>query len=427
MYLRALISELSLATGMEYVVHFLIHVKNNDLPIWSDEQEYQKVLNESLPNEFRGMGTLWSDKQLELIYPGMNMNLFRDIHLHGSYRSIFMPMQYFAHKHPEYEQFWHWEMDIRYNGHFYELFDKIGEWAKAQPRKGLWERNARFYVPTVHGSWEDFRQMVRVQTEHGTSSKANMWSAQMDSPASDPNNSGSSSVEKPIWGPEPPADDDIDLSQDPKPPTSYAKDNYEWGVGEEADLITFNPMFDPENTDWNLEKDVTGYNTTSKYPPRRTAIVTASRLSRRLLLAMHRETSVKKHTMFSEMWPASCALHHGLKAVYAPHPVFIDRRWPTDYFAAVVNAGRNGASGGARTTVFNDVHQNQLLGITWYYHAGFPSVLWRRWLGQSVDNVGGETQELLGEGRMCLPAMLFHPVKQVNLLLEKKDEDVTTS
>lgn len=425
MYLRSLMAELSLETGSEYVLHFLIHVKNNDLPIWSDPESYQKVLNESLPEEFHGMGTLWSDHQLMAVYNGMNTEPFRNIHLHGAYRSTFMPMQFFASKHPEFDFFWHWELDVRYTGHWYHLFHRIGAWAKEQPRKGLWERNARFYVPSVHGSWEDFRQMVRVQTEHGTSSKANLWGARVDSPAADPNNP-STTTEQPIWGPEPPQFETLDTTQDPMPPTSYAKDSYIWGVGEDADLITFNPLFDPENTDWNLEKDVTGYKIhDGKYPPRRASIITASRLSRRLLLTMHQETSLHKHSMFSEMWPASCALHHGFKAVYAPHPVYIDRRWPTDYMAAVFNAGRNGATGGARTSAFNDAHQDYFKGISWYYNSGFGGNLWKRWLGYKVDNDGGEAEELANEGRMCLPGMLIHPVKQFDWIYEHREDEPT--
>ena len=133
---------------------------------------------------------------------------------------------------------------------------------------------------------------------------------------------------------------------------------------------------------------------------------------------MHRETALKRHTMFSEMWPGSCALHHGLKAVYAPHPVYIDRAWPTSYLAAIFNNGRNGAAGGARTSVFSDERQHNFRGTTWYYDAGFSPNIWKRWLGYRVDNDGGEEAELVGEGRMCLPPMMLHPVKQVDLVFE---------
>ncbi|KAG9842817.1 hypothetical protein KCU98_g2604, partial [Aureobasidium melanogenum] len=415
-YLRALVNELSLQSGGEYTIHFLVHVKDNDMPIWSDDFTYQRVLNDSLPLEFRGMGTLWSERQMSLIYGGIPETNYRGLPIHGAYRSTNMPLSYFAHMHPEYDFFWHWEMDIRYTGHFYHLFDKVGKWADQQPRKGLWERNGRFYIPSEHGSWEDFKHMVRVQTEHGTAHKAGMYekvSGTENTQARTP----------PVWGPLPPTGegDHIETENDPQPPTTPDKDNYSWGVGEPADFITFNPLFDPHATNWILAEDVTGYNTSAGFPPRRTAIITASRQSRRLLETMHRETALQRHSMFSEMWPGSCALHHGLKAVYAPHPVYIDRRWPTSYLAAVFNNGLHGASGGARTSVFSDELQHNFLGTTWYYHAGFPGNLWKRWLGYRVDGDGGEMEEVEGEGRMCLPGMLLHPVKHVDLIYEHRE------
>lgn len=95
--------------------------------------------------------------------------------------------------------------------------------------------------------------------------------------------------------------------------------------------------------------------------------------------------------------------------------MYIDRAWPIKYLASVFNNGRNGASGGALSSVFSDERQHNFLGTTWYYHAGFAGNLWKRWMGLRVDNDGGEEAEKEGEGRMCLPAMLLHPVKQVDL------------
>lgn len=426
-YLRALVNELAIQTGGEYVVHFLIHVKDDNMQIWADEETYQRVLNDALPTEFHGMGTLWSERQMGLIYGGLEESFYRDLPVHGAYRSTYMPVQYFAHMHPEYDFFWHWEMDIRYTGNFFHLFTQVSQWAKQQPRKGLWERNGRFYIPSEHGSWEDFRQMVRVQTEHGTAHGSNAYNkAPTDAAKAHPLDTAARQPEVPVWGPLPP-DAETTLTDrpenDPKPPTTYAEDKYEWGVGEEADLITFNPLFDPHQTNWILAEDTTGYNTSGgqKQPPRRTAIITASRLSHRLLETMHRETSLQRHSMFSEMFPGSIALHHGYKAVYAPHPVYIDRAWPTSYLAAIFNNGRNGAAGGARTSVFSDERQSNFLGTSWYYHAGFSPNLWKRWLGFKVDGDGGEEWELVHEGRICVPPMLLHPVKDVKLVIEHRE------
>lgn len=436
LHLRALITELSLGSGGEYDVHLLVQAKNETVPIWSDEESYESHLRRSVPREFWGIATLWSESQQQMLYNGLSgLDTFPkgpDLPVHGVYRGLMQALQYFAHNHPEYDFFWNWEMDVRYTGHFYDLFSKIEKWSKEQPRKGLWERNSRFYIPAEHGTWEDFKHMVRVQTEIGAESPNNIWSS-----LNDPKQTAKGPTpDKPIWGPERPLDpsDWFEVENDPVPPISYAKDKYEWGVDEDADLITLNPIFDPEGTTWGLAKDVTGYNTTRGFPPRRAAITTTSRISRRLLSTMHRETALARHHAFPETWPATTALHHGYKAVFAPHPMFIDREWPVSYLAATMNAGHNGATGGARTSVFGDREHN-MLGTTWYYNALFSGNLWRRWVGLKSDNEGGEQFEIQGkgrqaegkngipgmkggEGRMCLPPMLLHPVKKVELPVE---------
>lgn len=414
-YLRSMIAELSLLSGGEYTVHFLVHVKDDNVPIWADRKIYDRILENSLPLEFQGMGVLWSERQMSLIYGGLQETYFRELPVHGVYRGQYMALQYFSHQHPEYEYLWNWEMDVRYTGQWYHLFDKVQQWTKDQPRKGLWERNGRFYVPSVHGTWEDFKQMIRVQSDIGTNSPNNIWSG-LKSGTSEIPGMPQGKSDKSVWGPDGPVDV-LAGQDDPEPPTSMEKDKYTWGVGEEADFITFSPLFDPDGTTWFYVEDVTGYNTTQGLPPRRATIGTSSRLSRRLLQTMHRETVLARHHMFTESWPASVALHHGLKAVYAPHPVYIDRRWPTSYLAGVMNGGRNGASGGARTSVYGGREHN-FKGTTWFYDAGFSPNLWRRWLGYKVDNDGGEQEEMAGEGRMCLPGMLLHPVKGVNLVIE---------
>ncbi|KAI0540702.1 hypothetical protein GGR58DRAFT_104013 [Xylaria digitata] len=441
MNLRSLVTELVLASGGRYDVHLLVQVKNDAVhPIWADSDTYHRRIEEAIPAEFRGMVTLWTETQMLALYQGIYDLWTRgpELPVHGVYRGLQMAMQYFAYQHPEYDFYWQWEMDIRYTGHYYDLFSKIERWTKEQPRKGLWERNARFYLPSVHGSWEDFKQMARVQTEMGVKGADNIW----DSVPGAERDHTTVRGDKPIWGPERPKDpkDWFDPDNDPKPPTTYEKDKYVWGVGEEADYITFNPMFDPEHTSWGLADDITGYNEgdSNGKPPRRVQIITASRMSRRLLLTMHKETAFLKHHAFPEMWPGTVALHHGFKAVFVPHPLYIDREWPTEVLAQTLNNGRNGASGGSRTSVFGDREHN-LEGLTWFYRTAFSPNLYRRWLGLSVNNVGGEEFELIvdeskngssveemrgGEGRMCLPPMLIHPVKDVELPVEEQVPEV---
>ncbi|KUI57172.1 hypothetical protein VP1G_04559 [Cytospora mali] len=444
MYLRSIISELSLASGGRYDVHLLVQVKNDAAhPIWADDEVYRQRIIDTVPEELRNMVTLWTETQMLSLYQGIHDLWTRgqDLPVHGVYRGLQMAMQYFAYNHPEYDYFWQWEMDIRYTGHYLDLFTKMEHWAEQQPRKGLWERNSRFYLPAEHGTWEDFKQMARVQTEMGTPGADNVWDGLKKKPQE------ASRAEKAIWGPVRPVDekDWFEPENDPVPPRTYEQDKYQWGVGEPADLMTLNPMFDPEGTSWLLADDITGYNESEGIgkPPRRAQIITASRMSRRLLLTMHRETAFKKHHAFPEMWPATVALQHGYKAVFVPHPLYVDREWPTQYMARVFNGGKNGASGGSRTSVFGQREHN-LQGLTWFYNSGFSGNLYRRWLGLKVNNDGGEEFELVrdmsknettvgtmrgGEGRMCLPPMLLHPIKGVELPVEQDpvEEEVVES
>lgn len=438
--LRSMIMELSLGSGGRYDVHLLVQVKDDAAhPVLADDEAYQQRIHDVIPKEFQGLVTLWTETQMLSLYQGIHDKwaVGPDHSVHGSYRGLIMAMQHFAYMHPEYDYFWHWEMDVRYTGHYYDLLTKLESWAKEQPRKGLWERNARFYLPAKHGSWEDFKHMARVQTDMGTLSADNVWGdiPKLGEGESQQTRSG----EKSIWGPIRPDDENdwFEHEDDPAPPTTYESDKYQWGVGEEADYITLNPMFNPEGTTWNLRDDITGYNESHPLPPRRASIITTSRMSRRLLLSMHRATTFKKQFAFAEMWPATMALHHGYKAVFVPHPLYVDRKWPVDYLASTLNAGHNGATGGSRASIYG-AREHNLRGLSWFYNTGFAPNLYRRWLGLRVNNDGGDEFEKTedkskqgpgvgnmpgGEGRMCLPPMLLHPIKEVELAVEAPPEE----
>lgn len=395
--LRAMISELNLKSGGEYDVHFLVHVKDNGIPIWADPLVYQATLEANVPKEFWGLATLWSEKQMEMYYPEPFPDNFANMagsSIHGVYRSAHFALQWFSQQHPEYDHFWNWEMDMRYSGHYYQFNEKVAEWAKKQPRKGLWERNMRFYVPQYHGSWQNFTEFVEAEIEH------------VDKPKNNVEQSGPI----PVWGPvrDFPNGGMLDPPDNVTPLITYDMDKYDWGIGEDADLLTFNPIFDPSQTNWVFSWDITGYRRDMPPPPRRSAIVTVSRLSKRLLKIMHEETWRMRHTMFPEMWPPSVALHHGLKAVYVPHPVYFDRDWDLEHMVQVFNYPTN-----TWDSPFGWGEHN-MLGSSFYYNSGFSGALWRRWLGQHENGEGGRKQEEEGTGRMCLQGTLHHPIKHEN-------------
>jgi hypothetical protein len=385
--LRAMVNELSLKSGGEYDVHLLVHVKDDTIPIWASEKIYRETLEKNVPKEFWDISTLWSVQLMRLYYPGPfakedNFENHSGGDVHGVYRSAHFALQWFSQQHREYDFVWNWEMDVRYTGHYYEFHNGVSKWAEMQPRKLLWERSSRFWIPSLHGSWENFTRMVEKETMEGD--------------------------EAPIWGPVKFPTTGLGMLPAPNstiPPTPFDKDNYEWGVGEPADLIVFDPLFDPSKTNWGFRLDVTGYDTSLDPPPRRTAIITIARLSRRLLDVMHEETYLMRHTMFPEMWPPSVALHHGMKAVYAPHPVYFDRKWPIDVMDVTFNRPDKPSA-----SPFGWGEHN-MQGGSFYYNAGFSGALWRRWLGAMENGEGGRDFEEKTSGRMCLRALLHHPIK----------------
>lgn len=385
--LRAIINELALRSGGQYYVHFLIHVQDDSIPIWASEEVYNKTLEESLPAEFRGMGTLWSVAQMKLIYPPpfpKSIVNFSGGDVYDAYRSLHFPLQYFAAKHPEFEYFWQWEMDIRVTGHYGELLDKITNWANKQDRDHLWERSSKYFIPSLHNTYANFSQSIVAET--------------------------TAAGFRPVDGAQLPSDQLL-----PIPAQAGSEANI-------TDLITFSPIFDPTHTRWAFHEDITGYGDKSR-PPTRAALITASRMSRRLLLLMHEETFKNKHTMFPEMYPASIALQYGLKAVYAPITVYFDRDWPGAHANEIFNnaklsnesvaLGMDGGDGyfhGANGSVFGP-GEHVFRGTSWYSNAGFAGYLWRRWLGNENGNNEIEWEMNEGHGRMCLPMMILHPIK----------------
>ena len=282
-------------------------------------------------------------------------------------------------------------MDIRYTGHHYELLEALDEWSRQQSRKGLWERNERFYVPRFHGNYSMFTDFVQQKYQ-----KPGGWMMEDAS----------------IWGACPPIgqkrmDWDIEPPEDAPSPSD---DDYSWGVGEDADLITMLPMFNPGPTHYVLSHGYYNYPLSlhPDGPPRRGTIITFYRLSNRLLNMMHIENSrTPGHHMSSECWPQSTALHHGLKAVYVPHSIFMDRRWPAKATNFIFNNGDTkriidgfegvaprGEGSGGWESVFGLQREHNFDISTWYYRTELATRLYKRFLGHEMDGIGGEAVSL---------------------------------
>ncbi|KAK3685755.1 hypothetical protein B0T22DRAFT_429660 [Podospora appendiculata] len=374
--IRSLISELNLRTGGEYQVFLLVQVKGPE-DIWSDQKVYESIIESEIPQEFWGITILWNDESVKHMYPLLNEKATK-VH-----NSQFLCVQMFMQTSREFDYVWNWEMDSRSVGHHYDLLTKLAEFSKKQPRKGLWERNERFYIPSLYGDYDtDFRATVAQIYGKNT-----------------------------VWGP--PGIPGVN-PVGPKPPVSTPEeDNYEWGVGEDADLVTVSPIFNPNNSDWVLRNQVWGYSFKEFVGadiPRRATIITQSRISRKLIDIMHAETLRGNHVA-SEMVAQTVALLHGLKAVYAPMPVFFDRPWKGIQLARWFNGGPLGESGSFGSAM-GWGREGRFQGSTWYFRAIPPQRLFNNWMGYEDTGIGGSEWELK-HGRPCLPAMLVHPIKDV--------------
>ena len=392
--LRAMVQELTLQSGGEYEVVLFVHVRDDSLEI-HDPDVYLQVLRENIPQEFWGITELWSMPTVQSRYPAVDPTLGGaagpPVH-HSQWFSV----QSYMLEHPQFEYFWNWEIDARFTGHLYELVEKVADFGRKQPRRGIWERNERFYIPEMHGDYDNgFRKFVERQA--GTF----------------------------VWGPlRMPAVAPVPLEpRGPLPPVRPSEaDDYEWGVGEDADYIGFLPIFNPQNTDWVIRDEISGY--MGPFTPRRATLIAHSRLSRRLLLTMDEENRLGRH-MGSELFAQSVALYHSFKAVTVPHPIFSERPMPAHRVNRWFNSGINGRSGSTTDSPFSWGREARFQDLSWYYRANLPGRLYWNFLGWEKEGTGGKSYERW-YGRVILPSIMFHPVKDVEPMADSTHYELPT-
>jgi hypothetical protein len=67
--LRSLIVETALASGAEYSVFLLVHIKDRTKDIYRNSATYEAVLKSTVPPELRGIAVLFDESLLEKWYP----------------------------------------------------------------------------------------------------------------------------------------------------------------------------------------------------------------------------------------------------------------------------------------------------------------------------------------------------------------------
>ncbi|ORY57002.1 uncharacterized protein BCR38DRAFT_450545 [Pseudomassariella vexata] len=352
-WLRTLITETSLHSSGDHEVFFLVNVKNNiDL---EDRDTYDRALGEFVPEEFRDMALLYNSRKLEKWYP--------KVAEHGAQDQMYQALQIFSHQFPHFTHIWQLEMDLRLTGHVHTTLESATAFSLAQPRRNIWERNGRFYIPALHGnSYEAFAAAVDLDTG-----------------------------ETGIWGP--PQTTDFEPKGPKPPPRSHRN----WGVDEDPDLISLMPMIDPIGTDWIYETEIHNF-ADGTATPRRAAFVSMTRSSWRLLQLVSEAQRERGQWLVSEATLETFALLHGLKAVSVPHPITFDNNMTAETVEADINRGPVHSKAGGRAPSFSYTTSGWVTGpwfkaSYWFAADDAPN----RWHGY----LGGE----------CMPPMLLHPVK----------------
>lgn len=345
--LRAMISELSLNNPRTpYDVRILVEVKDRALSVFTSEWDRYRVLVSSVPREFWGLVEFWSEKQLEVLYAGLPGRFINNMIAQTSYRACLMALQKFWIDHQEYDYVYNWEMDVRYIGNYLDFFEGIEEYARQEPLNPGMHKYETWYMPGVPES-------------------ERIWRA---------------------------------------PSSSSTK------VGEEADMITLGPIFDPRGSGWYWTHDVQNY-PLGRDTDRRASIGTNMRLSRGLLEAMNVVNAEAKKSLHCEAWPTTLVLHSQMplshnhsfypeagfsytlsipfKGVFAPHPIYFRHEWDIHELNRLLN----------RQDFYEKKNENLHKDSSFYYHAQHAKELYMGWK-KNAD--------------VCRAPSLLHPIKRVD-------------
>lgn len=345
--MRALISELSLNNpNTPYDIRILVEVHGRHLAVFTSEWDRLNVLRSSVPREFWGLVELWTEDEMCALYPGLPGKFLNHMIAQSSYRSCLMALQKFYLDHQEYDFIYNWEMDVRYIGNYLDFFEGIEEYSRNEPLHVGMDK---------YDTW-----MVRNVT-----------------------------VSEQNWS------DNKTLTR---------------GRGQEADLITLGPIFDPRGSGWFWEYDV------QNYPPgqntdRRASIGTNMRMSRALLEAMNIVNAEAKKSLHCEAWPTTLVLHsqlptshehsfypeagftHSLplpfKGVFVPHPVYFRHSWDPEVLHSRIN----------RPDFYKKINEKVMRDSSFYYDGAHSKEVYVGW--KEKENV-------------CRAPMLLHPIKRVN-------------
>ncbi|KAL2266785.1 hypothetical protein VTJ83DRAFT_6137 [Remersonia thermophila] len=374
-YLRSLVAEAALKFGGEYQVILLVDMKDTegyDNDIFASSEAYRQGLDDAgVPPEFRSIALLWSTKLLESWYPKVGE--------HRTMYQVFQPMQLLALHYPEFDHFWQLEMDMRFLGDAGKFLDQLGSAARSEPRKQALERSSFWHMMAETGDYGEFFRAVNAS------------------------NNGSSHVWGPLRVPEIPP-----IGPDP-PVADPHQDDFAWGVGEEADVITTSYCMNALNPSQWMFRDWIGGLAAGTDTPRWYCPPAIMRGSRALLLAIHHAQLELGIRVPSEATLPSFALWHGLKLSFPQHPVYHRDKDDVSNRRAWWRGGPRASSTGLGP---DSMDHPRGLGLTFWWESEWAKEVFYEWFGKKMDAKAPRAW-ILGDwdGELWAPNMMLHQVK----------------
>ena len=379
--LRSIITEAALAKNADYAVFILVDVKDLSLNIHTSPSNYTAELERAVPEEFRDIAVLFDESLQRSWYP-----LAKEF---VPLLQIMQPFQLFAHFFPEFDHYWQIEMDTRFVGHTGDMLTAFDDFGRTQPRKQARERASWNYIPRSHGNYSNFTMTINEVMEKNE--------------------------EPGVWGPVYIGDEIIPIG--PQPPVANPRDdNFEWGVGEDADYLLMSSLQEVKRQeDWFFSDYHFGFSLGDDLPWVMSAPA-QGRASWNLLNAIHHAQAMQGLRVHSEATLGSFALWHGLKVVALPLPVYQDPARDKDEMEFVCNGGplsrfKDGiAMGGAK-------YRGATIGFftgsqTWDWTSPTPDRIMRYWKGEDKKKDDKIPAMLLERGgEIFAPNLMMHPRK----------------
>lgn len=275
-------------------------------------------------------------------------------------------------------------MDMRFMGHAGKYLDAVANFARNEPRKQAMERSTFFQIQDRVGSYAELMKAV------------------------DKINNGGSH----LWGPW--RIPEIPNPIGPLPPVPRPEDDdFQWGVGEEADVITTSFCRNVTLSKIWVFKDWTrGFDQSNNNPPRFFCPPAVMRGSRALMLAIHEAQARRGLAVPSEATLPTFAVWHGLKVSYPPQPWYLrdvnDTKQQELWFRGGPEASTDGWVG-------PDPDEIPARDLSWWWTSAWPRQIMDAWF-KLKRKEGDEKKELpyvLAEkdGEVYIPNFAMHPVK----------------